>query len=216
MSGMLPLTVPVKLDEDRGRDWYEISWLHTNLDYERLWRVSSQGELGFATQVKYPLSGEGDFWSLCDVALGLIATLVAAKSWWEPINYFGEARLLAWLNVQSLKLYEFSNYPWGFGPLFYNRGKWPERDWPLKVAGVPEYPFSEVDMSLPKDVLSLSQVQSSGNAVAEVDLNYAQLTEGLSEIVALVLNQFMRSLKHLVNLKRLREETTYLVTKLRL
>src|SRR5262249_39761696 len=77
---------------DRGRDWYELRWLHTNLDYECRWRVNSQGDFGFATQTRYPLPGDRDFWSLCDVALGLISTLTAARSWWEAAAYFGDAR----------------------------------------------------------------------------------------------------------------------------
>ena len=105
----------------------------------------------------------------------------------------------------------------GFAPLFYNRVKWPEKgNWPLKVAGEREYPFSEADMTLPNDVLSLSAAQRNGNAVAQVDLNYASLQEDLSEIVALVLNQFIRSLGHVANLKRLRQEADYLASKLNL
>jgi hypothetical protein len=58
----------------------------------------------------------------------------------------------------------------------------------MKPINVPEYPFSERDMTLPSDVLSPSQAQNAnaGNAVAEVDLNYASLNEELPELVALV------------------------------
>ncbi len=215
MSGFVPLSAPIERDEDRGRDWYEQRWLHMNLDYERRWRVNSRGEFGFVSQTKYPVGAYGDYWSLCDIALGLISTLVATKSWWEASDYFGDARLIAWLDVGGLKLHSLKEYPRGFAPLFYNRGKWPERgDWPLKPDNIPEYPFSEIDMTLPPDVLSLSNAQSNGSAVAQVDLNYASLKEELPEIVALVLNQFIRHLKHAANLKRLRQEVSYLVGKL--
>ncbi len=88
----------------------------------------------------------------------------------------------------------------------------------MKPINVPEYPFSERDMTLPSDVLSPLQAQNAnaGNAVAEVDLNYASLNEELPELVALVLNQLIRQLKHTANLKRLREEVGYLSTKLNL
>ncbi len=219
VSGFVPISAPIEHDEDRGRDWYELRWLHTNLDYERRWRVNSGGEFGFVTQMRYPVSGYGNFWSLCDIALGLISTLVATKTWREASNYFGETRLIAWLDIRGLRLYKLEEYPRGFGPLFYSRGKWPERgEWPMKPINVPEYPFSERDMTLPSDVLSPLQAQNAnaGNAVAEVDLNYASLNEELPELVALVLNQLIRQLKHTANLKRLREEVGYLSTKLNL
>jgi hypothetical protein len=207
----------IEFDEDRDRDWYELRWLHRGLDFERCWRVNSLGELGFATQAKYSLAGYGLYWSLCDIALGLISTLRATKSWWEASNHFGEARLIAWLGVCGLKIYRLEKYPRGFAPLFYNRGNWPEKnEWPLKPINLPEYPFSETDMTLAQDVLSLSNADSGGNAVAQIDLNYSSLNEELPEVVALVLNQFIRSLKHAANLKRLREETNYLVSRLRL
>ncbi len=91
LSNFLPSVPVIELDEDRGRDWYGLRWLHTNLDYERSWRVNSRGEFGFATQTKYPLAGYGDFWSLCDIALALISTLAATKTWWEAFDYFGDA-----------------------------------------------------------------------------------------------------------------------------
>jgi len=215
VSGIVPISAPIEHDDDRGRDWYEMRWLHTNLDYERRWRVNSRGEFGFVTQTRYPLAAYGNFWSLCDTALGLISTLAATRTWWGASNYFGDARLIAWLDVRGLKLYQLEEYPRGFAPLFYNRGKWPERrDWPLKPANVPEYPFSETNMTLSSDVLSLSETQTDQNAVAEVDLNYASLSEELPEIVALVLNQLIRQLRHTANLKRLREEVGYLSRKL--
>jgi Schlafen, AlbA_2 len=212
VSALLPLAPVIELDEDRGRDWYRLRWLHTNLDYERSWRVNSRADFGFATQTKYPLAGYGDCWSLCDIALGLISTLTAAKSWWEAFGYFGDARLIAWLDVQMLKLHQLEKYPYGFAPLFYNRSRWPETGkWPPKFAGQREYPFSEADTTLAKDVLTISEAQSNGNAVAQVDLNYASLrTDELPEIVALVMNQFIRSLGHVANLKRLRQETANL------
>jgi hypothetical protein len=217
VSGLVPLRAAIEHDDDRGRDWYQMRWLHTNLDYERRWRINSRGEFGFATQAKYPLARYGDFWSLCDIALALISTLAATRSWWGAWNYWGDARLVAWLDVGGLKLYQLEEYPRGFAPLFYKRGNWPEKgEWPMKPINVPEYPFSERDMTLPTDVLSLSNGQSDGNAVAEVDLNYASLNEELPEIVALVMNQLIRQLKHAANLKRLREEMGYLSRKLNL
>ncbi len=71
-------------------------------------------------------------------------------------------------------------------------------------------------MTLAQDVLSLSGAQSNGNAVAQVDLNYASLKEELPEIVALVLNHLIRSLRHVANLNRLRQEAGYLASKLKL
>jgi Schlafen, AlbA_2 len=213
VSGILPS--PVERADDRGRDWYEFRWLHTNLDYERRWRVNVRGEFGFATQVRYPLQNHGDFWSLTDVALGIISTLAAAGDWWQACSYFGDARLISWLDVRNLQLYQQKDYPGGFAPLFYNRSQWPQaQNWPMKPLNIPEYPFAEFEMTLPPSILTLSDAPCGSNAVAEIDLNYASLRgkDEIVEAIAPLLNQHIRSLGHVANLRTLREECAHLVT----
>jgi hypothetical protein len=73
------------------------------------------------------------------------------------------------------------------------------------------YPFCESDVSLPQDAVSLSKLQSDGYARAEADLNYASFGLELPDVVALTLNQLVRSFKHAVNFNKLRQEIAYLV-----
>jgi hypothetical protein len=168
--------------------------------------------------VKYPLPEKGNFWSLCDVALAVIATLTATGEWWEASGYFGDARLIAWLHVGGLRLYKLNQYPHGFAPLFYSRGKWPDKsNWPMKPINVPEYPFAETYTTLSPDILTLSNMEGGSGCVAEVDVSYASLKarDEMANAAALVLNQFVRSLGHVANLKTLRASTEYLTTNLR-
>jgi hypothetical protein len=217
VHGFLPSAV--ELDEQRGRDSYELRWRHPGLDFERKWRVNSGGEFGFTTQLKYGLTESGDFWSLCDVALALIGTLAATGEWWEASGYFGDARLIAWLSVGGLPLYKLNRYPHGFAPLFYSRGMWPDKSkWPMKPINVPEYPFAEAETTLSPDVLTPTDPQNGSGCVAEADLNYSSLRarDEMANTTALVLNQFVRSLGHVANLRTLRASTEYLTGQLQI
>lgn len=214
-----PWAAPSVIDfgDDRDRDWYQLTWLHTSLSYERRWRVNSLGDLGFATQARYALDGSNYRWSLYDIALGLASTLVAAKDWWGAFNFFGEARLMAWLDVDGLELHSNSSqkYPPGFVPLFYDRDRWFATGVLSAMASnARRYPFAERDVSLPPDLVSMSKAQSNGSAVAEVEVNYGSLSDELPEVVALALNQLVRHLKYSANLARLRQEAASLVSKL--
>jgi hypothetical protein len=124
--------------------------------------------------------------------------------------------LIAWLNVQGVRLHKLEKYPFGFAPLFYGRGEWPEKNWPIKPVNVPEYPFAEAEMTLAPDILKPSKAQTDSAPVAEADLNYASLKvkEEIANVVALTLNQFIRSLGHLANLQRLRQEAGRLAAKI--
>lgn len=206
----IPMNADVEINYDRGRNWYEWQWLHKSLDYERRWRVNACVEFGFATQTRFTTAGGGSSWSLCDVAFAIINTLLAVRSFWEAANYFGDGRLVAELCVGELGLYKLDRYPWGFGPLFYSRGKWPDQ-WPMTPPNFREYPFCSSRASLPLDTVSLSELKTDGSAKAEADLTYASLGHELPDVVALTLNQLVRSLKHAVNFNRLRQEIAHLV-----
>ncbi len=210
ITRLIPMNADVNINYDRGRNWYEWQWLHKGLDYERRWRVNARVEFGFVTQTKFTMREGGSFWSLCDVAFAIINTLLAVRSFWEAANYFGDGRLTAELCLGELNLHKLDRYPWGFGPLFYSRGKWPDQ-WPMTPSNFREYPFCESDVSLPLDTVSLSDLKTDGSAKAEADVDYASFGLELPNIVTLTLNQLDRSLKHSVNFNRLREEIAHLV-----
>jgi hypothetical protein len=209
VTSFIPLNAPIDVSYDRGRDWYEFQWSHNSLDYERRWRVNSRVEFGFATQTKFTTTGDGSSWSLCDVAFAIVNTLLAVRSFWEAADYLGDGRLTAELCVRDLNLHKLDTYPGGFGPLFYSRGKWPDR-WPIAPPNLREYPFCRSDVSLPPNTVFLSELQSDGSARAEADVSYASFGLELPEVVALTLNQLVRSLKHTVDFNKLRLEIAYL------
>jgi len=204
VTSFIPLSAPLDVNYDRGRDWYEWQWSHNALDYERRWRVNSRVEFGFATQTKFTTKDNGSFWSLCDVSMAIINTLLAVQSFWEAAGYRGDGRLLAELCVGDLALFKLDKYPGGFGPLFYRRGRWPD-NWPMTPLNFREYPFCKSDFSLPLYAVFVSELRSVDLSRAEVDLNYASFGLELPDVVALTLNQLLRSLKHTVDFNKLRE-----------
>jgi hypothetical protein len=44
------------VDFERSRDWTEIRFRERDHDYERRWRLTSRGDIGFVTQVRWPNS----------------------------------------------------------------------------------------------------------------------------------------------------------------
>ncbi len=210
VTSFIPLNAPIDINYDRGRDWYEWQWSHNGLDYERRWRVNSRVEFGFATQTKFTTKDHGSLWSLCDVALAIINTLLAVRSFWEAADYLGDGRLLAELCVGDLNLHNLDKYPGGFGPLFYSRGRWPDK-WPMTPLNFREYPFCKSDFSLPPYAVFLSELRSNDLSRSEADLSYASFGPELPDVVALTLNQLLRSLKHTVDFNKLREVIANLV-----
>ena len=96
--------------EDRGATYYEYVWFHKNVLYEVRWRMTSAGELGLATQIR----ASEQTWSVVDLAEHLILFLKLVIRWWNRINYFGEGRLIAQLNLSGLTLErtgDYGNYP---------------------------------------------------------------------------------------------------------
>jgi len=204
VTRLIPSGAPIEINYDRGRDWYEWQWSHNGLDYERRWRVNSRVEFGFATQTKFTSKEYGSLWSLCDIAFAIVNTLLAVGSFWEAADYFGDGILFCELNVGGLSLHKLDKYPWGFGPLFYSRGRWPDQ-WPMTPLNFREYPFCKSDVSVSQQTVSLSELHTDGSANAEADLSYASFGPELPDVAALTLNQLVRSLKHTVDFNNLKQ-----------
>lgn len=174
-----------KVEHLRGRDWYEARFLDSANDYERRWRLTSRGDVGFVTQVKWPVTspeGTSGIWTLYDVALDVIRTGTLAKELWRSTSYYGGFRLEADLSVDGL-----GDVP-RFNPLFYSR-----------TGNIP-------DFSLDSSVIHLRRSTSPPvmeTAASELDLDYTSLNDSLPNVVSIVTNQLLRCLGHSADLKSL-------------
>jgi hypothetical protein len=174
-----------KFQFNRWRDWFEMRFVENAHDYERRWRVTARADVGFITQVRWPIDG-GEYWSLYDVTADLACVMSLAREFWLHRRHYGGFRLRAVLRVGKLQLEHAFG---GFGPYFYER--------------ISDFPYSA-----PLDNRAVRLVKSpQGDAVAEVDLDYAGIGESLADTVSSVVNQLVRCLGHTCDLQALKLST---------
>jgi hypothetical protein len=175
-----------KVHFNRWRDWFEMRLIENAHDYERRWRVTARGDVGFITQVRWPING-GEYWSLYDVAADLACVMALAREFWLYRRYYGGFRLRAVLRVGKLQLEHAFG---GFGPYFYEL--------------ISDFPYSA-----PLDNKAVKLVKSpQGDAVAEVDLDYAGIGESFADTASSVVNQLVRCLGHTCELQALKLSMT--------
>jgi hypothetical protein len=171
-----------KHEFQRSRDWFEIRFLDQSLGYERRWHLTNHADVGFITEMNWPSPGLQGLWSLYDLAADLITIAKVVKEFWQLTGYYGSFRLEAELQVQDLRLKVEKD---GFHPLYYTR-----------LSPV-------VSLPLQSEILAIvGNPRSTGNASA--DFSYQDLNLSLSDIVADVLNQLLRSLGHGPTIEKLK------------
>lgn len=166
----------------RWRDWFEMRFAENAHDYERRWRVTARADVGFITQIRWPIDG-GEYWSLYDVVADLACVMALAREFWAYRRYYGGFRLKAVLRVGKLPLERALG---GFGPYFYER-------------------ISDFSFAAPLDNKAVRLVKSPhGDAVAEADLDYSGIGASLADAVSSVVNQLVRCLGHICDLQALK------------
>jgi hypothetical protein len=170
------------IEFQRWRDWFEIHFVDKAHDYERRWHLSTSGDIGFATQMRWPVSGSEALWSLYDVALDISLVGKIVREFWKYTGYFGAFRLDAEVHVTGLKLEMNSQ---GFAPLFYER-----------VQGSLFFPLDRTSISIGKNPQAAGQAQA--------DFTNPDLQASLSDTVGIVLNQLLRCMGHTADLQKLR------------
>jgi len=173
----------------RWRDWYEMRFLDKAHDYERSWQVFTSGEIGFVTQVRWPVTGSDTLWSLYDIALDISNLAKVARQFWAYTGYFGAFRLDADLQVRGLKLQMNSQ---GFGPLFYER-----------LQGSLFFP-------LDRTAIPVTTGNSQTSAQAQADFTYPDLQQSLSEAIGIILNQLLRCMGCSADLEKLRRTLSHI------
>jgi hypothetical protein len=170
-----------KIEFQRGRDWFEIQFLCPVDDYERRWRLTATGDIGFITQVNWPIPAVGNFWSLYDFVADVARVAILSRDFWCQTGYFGGFRLEVDLVVGHLPFH--GN---GLAPLFYSR-----------MGHIPDFSLDG------RAIFLIKQPRESGNA--QLDLGYDGLNESLSATVANIVNQVLRCLGHTCNIQGLQQ-----------
>lgn len=172
--------------EVRSRYWYQITYLDEFADYEMRWGITDGGTLHFITQIRTTMQKGNDHtpaWSLSDLMTNLDCTIEAAHQLWDYLEYTGEGRVFAALQVETLPLLERSHGTHSV----YAFGHY-ERDGPRRRA-----------RPLSKSALTHADKPGSrGNAIA--DLTYTSRAGSHAESVALLTNQLLRDLGHATRL----------------
>lgn len=106
-----PIGQKPTFSEIHRRDWYQINYSDELIDHEMEWAIDSGGALYFIVQIRCrdELNQPGqEVWSLADLMTNLDRIIGIAHTFWDSLNYPGEAQLHAGLHVESLPLLERS------------------------------------------------------------------------------------------------------------
>lgn len=170
----------------RGRDWTAVCFRDLDFDYERLWRIGTNGEIALVTQTRWPVGGT-DLWSINDIARDIATLAKLARSFWQDAGYYGGFRLDAELHVEGLTLACDTQ---GYSALFYSR---------LNAGGA--HPLDRrLILFAPGRVTS---------ARAEADLAYDAIEASLPDTIAAVVNELLRGLGHVADLQKLRQSLNF-------
>lgn len=168
----------IQEEEKRYLNWYRHRWIGTATPLEAVWQITATGDLAYTTQTNSGQIKGQSFWSLGDRVADFICILRTASMLWGRFGIFGEARIVAGLDVTKLSLYKHESSD--YFPSFYR---------PDRIFG-----GTGIDLT--------GESYSSG--YASLDINFAILNHDLPELLSNLLNQLLRSLGHTADLNELR------------
>jgi hypothetical protein len=96
--------------EDRDRSFFEWSWYHTNNNWDMRWRITAEGEIAHATQIR---SVRHHAWSVVDLCGFLLLFLKLSSTWWEEKGYFGDGVILVDIATDSLPIFQIPQGAFG-------------------------------------------------------------------------------------------------------
>ena len=172
-------------EDQRWASEYEHRWFRPDNRHERVWRLTSEGDMTYAGQVR--LRGDGGLsWSLGDAMADLLLFLAVARSLWKASGYYGEAQVVVDLIAHDLCLR-------------------PELIAQIQTRNTPDVHWSEHDLNsaLRKSIVSPA-LSPQPTARATGIFNSGLPPEGATEMVSNLINQLLRSLGHGAELNMLR------------
>jgi Putative DNA-binding domain len=98
------------LTEDRDSTFFEWIWYHKNNNWEMRWRITAEGQIGHATQIR---SGRENAWSAVDLCDFLFIFLRLSSMWWEEKRYFGDGVIFVDISTDSLPISQISQGAFG-------------------------------------------------------------------------------------------------------
>lgn len=178
-----------QLTEDRDGSFFEWGWYHTGIDWDMRWRITSEGQIAHATQIRLAHDGQQHQWSVVDLCDFLFLFLSLGAAWREEKGYFGDGVLYADISTDNLPVSQISQGAFGllFGPT--NRYR--------------DFGF------ISSDAVRLSATGRS-RAYARQALNPNLMRETSVDTVLSLSNTLLRNLGHLVDTQRLSASLTSL------
>ncbi len=96
--------------EDRDSSFFEWSWYHTNNNWDMRWRITAEGQIAHATQIR---SEHEHAWSIVDMCDFLHLFLTLSSAWWEESGYFGDGVIFVDICTDSLPISHISQGAFG-------------------------------------------------------------------------------------------------------
>jgi hypothetical protein len=174
-------------EEERWIDHYEWRWFRSTDKHESVWRITSSGDVVYASQARIRVaSGEKPSWSLGDTMADLLLLLAVVRSLWKSSGFYGEAQL-----VVSL--------------LVYDLGLQPDLATEIWNHPTPEQMYAMQDFNLAlRDSIVCGDLLASGAASATSIFNSGLPYDAVTDTVANVVNQLLRSLTIAADIRSLR------------
>lgn len=89
------------------------------------WRISADGQLAHATQIRFKNPELQDVWSVIDLCDFIFVFLRLSLDWWKEKGYFGDGLIFADIGTDNLPVSQIRQGAFGRG---LNPGDW-SRDW---------------------------------------------------------------------------------------
>jgi hypothetical protein len=186
-----------RCDQQENRDvgFYELRHFRPRDKHENVVRLTSGGDIGFATQVRVKSESAGLQWSLGNTMAELWFILALARSFWrQTASFFGEAQVAITLSVGDLQ----------FKPEA-TMSLWPE------PASADYHRQNNFDSDLGHSIMSFSPTNVTV-ATATGIFNSARPNKEVSELIANLSNQLLRGLGHSADLQTLRNASDILLS----
>jgi hypothetical protein len=177
----------VEREEERWVDYYDWRWFRASDTHESVWRITSSGDLVYARQARVQVRNSNTpVWSLGDTIADLLVFLAVVRAMWKSSSYYGEGHVLVGLGTHELPLHTelVTEIRRPSDP-----GVW--------------YAMQDFNSALRDSVISPA-VQTTGAASATAIFNSGLPYDAISDTVAHLLNQLLRSLTYAADLSTLR------------
>jgi hypothetical protein len=98
------------LTEERDSNSFEWIWYHKGVNWEMRWRITGEGQIAHATQIR---SGHKHEWSVVDLCDFLLLFLRLSSTWWQEKGYFGDGVIYADIGTDNIPISQISQGAFG-------------------------------------------------------------------------------------------------------